>query len=273
MNNFFTRTLTALFFVIVMVGSTLLGQTVFSGLLLIIVILGLNEFITLVSDENIQPALWPTIVGGGIIYSTFAAHAMGLIPSTALVIILPAIFILFIFELWRNKANPFTNIALSLTAVIYIALPLGLMMYFFDPLIISGPYHYGIVLGFLIILWLNDTGAYLVGSVVGKHKLFERISPGKTWEGSVGGAVSALLTAWGLSFIFRQLDASQWMILAVIVVVTGTLGDLVESMLKRSLGIKDSGNILPGHGGILDRFDAVLLSVPFVFVYLALFCR
>lgn len=273
MNNFFTRTLTALFFVIAMVGSALLGQTVFSGLLLIIVIFGIHEFISLVSDENTQPALWPTLVSGGIIYGTFAAHAMGLVASTSLFIIFPAVFILFIIELWRNKANPFTNIALSLTAVIYIALPFGLMMYFFDPLVISGPYHYGVVLGFLVILWLNDTGAYLVGSVVGKHKLFERISPGKTWEGSVGGAASALLTAWGLSFIFRQLDVRQWLILAVIIVITGTLGDLVESLFKRSLGIKDSGNILPGHGGILDRFDAVLLSVPFVFVYLALFCR
>ena len=273
MNNFFTRTLTALFFVIAMVGSALLGQTVFSGLLLIIVIFGVNEFISLVTDENIQPALWPTIIAGGIIYSTFAAHAMGLIGATGLLIIIPAVFILFILELWRNKANPFTNIALSLTAVIYIALPLGLMMYFFDPLIISGPYHYGIVLGFLLILWLNDTGAYLVGSVIGKHKLFERISPGKTWEGCIGGALSALLTAWGLSFIFKQLDLWQWLILAVLILISGTLGDLVESMLKRSLGIKDSGNVLPGHGGILDRFDAVLLSVPFVFVYLALFCR
>jgi len=108
---------------------------------------------------------------------------------------------------------------------------------------------------------------------VGKHKLFERLSPGKTWEGSAGGAIFALLTAWGLSFVFHQLDLMQWMLLSLILIITGTLGDLVESMLKRSLGIKDSGDILPGHGGLLDRFDAVLLSAPFVFVYLALFCQ
>jgi phosphatidate cytidylyltransferase len=162
---------------------------------------------------------------------------------------------------------------MSLMAVVYISLPLGLLMFFFNPVVMSGPFHYGKALGFLVILWLNDTGAYLVGSLIGKHKLFERISPGKTWEGSAGGALFALLTAWGLSFIFKQLDVSQWMILSLIIVVTGTLGDLVESMLKRSLALKDSGDILPGHGGILDRFDAVLLSAPFVFVYLALFCR
>jgi phosphatidate cytidylyltransferase len=147
------------------------------------------------------------------------------------------------------------------------------MIYFFDPATLSGPYHYGVVLGFLVILWLNDTGAYFVGSLIGKHKLFERISPGKTWEGSAGGAFFAVLTAWGISFIFKQLDGMQWMILAILIVISGTLGDLVESMLKRSLGIKDSGTILPGHGGLLDRFDAVLLSAPFVFVYLVLISR
>jgi phosphatidate cytidylyltransferase len=272
-NNFYTRTLTAVFFVIAMVGSVLLGQNVFSVLLLIITVLGLNEFVTIVSSDKIQPALWPTLISGGITYTVFAANAMGLVGASALLAVLPLIFLLFIIELFRNKPNPFVNVAMSLMAVVYISLPLGLLMFFFNPVVMSGPFHYGKALGFLVILWLNDTGAYLVGSLIGKHKLFERISPGKTWEGSAGGALFALLTAWGLSFIFKQLDVSQWMILSLIIVVTGTLGDLVESMLKRSLALKDSGDILPGHGGILDRFDAVLLSAPFVFVYLALFCR
>ena len=273
MNNFTTRTFTAVIFVVVMLGSVLLGQNVFSVLLLIITLLSLNEFITIVSGEKIQPALWPTLFAGGITYSILAANAMGFLPTDRTLVIIPLIFLLFIVELWRNKPNPFTNISMSVLGIIYIALPFGLMMYFFDPVVLSGPYHYGIVLGFLVILWLNDTGAYFVGSLIGKHKLFERISPGKTWEGSAGGAVFAILTAWGLSFLFTQLDVVHWIFLSLIIVITGTLGDLVESMLKRSLGIKDSGNILPGHGGMLDRFDAVLLSAPFVFVYLALFCR
>jgi phosphatidate cytidylyltransferase len=272
-NNLATRSLTAVFFVIVMVGSVLLGQTVFAVLFFIITVLSLNEFVSLVSDAELQPALWPTLIIGLITYSTLATHAMGLMPTEGILLIIPALFILFIIELWRNKKNPFTNIAISLIGVTYIALPFGLMMYFFDPVFVSGPLHYGIVIGFLFILWLNDTGAYFVGSLIGKHKLFERISPGKTWEGSLGGALFAMLTAWGLSFVFRQLDTTHWIILSIIIVITGSLGDLVESMLKRSLGIKDSGNILPGHGGLLDRFDAVLLSTPFVFVYLALFCR
>jgi phosphatidate cytidylyltransferase len=256
-----------------MVGSALLGQNVFSGLLLIVTIYSLNEFISLVENEKYQPSKWATLLFGGLTYSALAAHAMGLIAVSGIIVIIPFIFLFFLIELWRNKANPFINIALSITAVAYIAIPFGLMIYFFDPVVLSGPLHYGIVLGFLVILWLNDTGAYFVGSLIGKHKLFERISPGKTWEGSAGGALFALLTGWGLSFIFKQLDVSQWLLLAILIVITGTLGDLVESMLKRSLGIKDSGNILPGHGGLLDRFDAVLLSAPFVFVYLAFFCR
>ena len=273
MNNLATRSLTAVFFVIAMVGSALLGQNVFSGLLLIVTLYSLYEFITLVENEQNQPSRWATLLVGGITYIALAAHAMGLIAATGIIVIIPFIFLIFLLELWRNKVKPFINIALSITAVVYIAIPFGLMMYFFDPVVLSGPLHYGVVLGFLFILWLNDTGAYFVGSLIGKHKLFERISPGKTWEGSAGGALFALLTAWGLSFIFKQLDVLQWMVLAIVTVITGTLGDLVESMLKRSLGIKDSGNILPGHGGLLDRFDAVLLSAPFVFVYLAFFCR
>jgi len=256
-----------------MVGSALLGQTVFSVLLFIITVLSLNEFIALVSNDEVQPSLWPVLVTGGFTYVVLAANAMGIIAADKLFIILPFFSVLFIAELWRGKKNPFSNIALSLLGIIYIALPFGLIMYFFNPQIISGPMHYGVVLGFLLILWLNDTGAYFVGSLIGKHKLFERISPGKTWEGSAGGALFAVLTAWGLSFVFTQLDALHWIILSLIIAVTGTLGDLVESMLKRSLGIKDSGNILPGHGGLLDRFDAVLLSAPFVFVYLAFFSR
>jgi len=272
-NNLATRSLTAVFFVIVMVGSAILGQTVFAFLLFFLTLLSLNEFIEIITNEKNQPARWPVIVAGGIVYSTFAANAIGLLSQEWILVVIPVVFLLFIIELWRNKVNPFTNIAIGLLGILYIAFPFGLVLYFFNPNTSSGVLHYGVVLGFFLILWLNDTGAYFVGSLIGRNKLFERISPGKTWEGSAGGTVFALLTAWGLSFVFPQLSFIQWVLLALIVVITGTLGDLVESMLKRSLGIKDSGTLLPGHGGMLDRFDAVFISAPFVFVYLALFCR
>lgn len=272
-NNLATRTLTAVFFVVAMVGSALLGQNVFAVLLLILTVMSLIEFVNIITSESIQPALWPTVATGSVVYGFFTANAMDMLTAEWLLAVIPFIFLPFITELWRNKPNPFGNIAFGLLGVVYIAFPLSLVMYFFDPVTLSGPLHYGIVLGFFLVLWLNDTGAYFIGSVFGKHKLFERISPSKTWEGSLGGAVFALLTAWGLSFVFLQLTVLQWIIFAAIIVITGSLGDLVESMLKRSLGIKDSGTFLPGHGGLLDRFDAVFIAAPFVFVYLALFCR
>lgn len=120
------------------------------------------------------------------------------------------------------------------------------------------------------MLWTNDTGAYLAGRFFGKHKLFERISPKKTWEGSIGGGILTIGVAFILSVYFTNLDQTNWIVLAILVAVFGGLGDLVESMLKRSLNIKDSGNLLPGHGGILDRFDGLLLSIPFIYSYLYL---
>jgi phosphatidate cytidylyltransferase len=133
---------------------------------------------------------------------------------------------------------------------------------------IQGSFNPYIPLGFLIILWSNDTGAYLAGKSFGKHKLFERISPNKTWEGFVGGLILALFVGFNLAQYFGGLERWQWAVMAVIIAVFGTLGDLVESMLKRTLGVKDSGNILPGHGGLMDRFDGLLLAAPLVFLFL-----
>ena len=131
---------------------------------------------------------------------------------------------------------------------------------------------YGVLFGYFGILWISDTGAYLVGSAIGKHRLFERISPKKSWEGSIGGAIFALGGAALCWYLFGDILLWQWFVLGLIIVIIGTLGDLVESLFKRSLGVKDSGSILPGHGGMLDRFDAVFISAPFVFAYLMIIC-
>jgi phosphatidate cytidylyltransferase len=272
-SNFWQRTATAIIFVVIMVGSVLLGQMVFAFLLLIITFLGLQEFYRLVSGEAVQPFVQPSVWAGCTVYAMLALNALELLAIEWFLALIPLLFMLFIAELWRVKVNPLMNIAISLTGIFYIAVPFGLMIYFFNPSVGSGLAHYGLVLGYLFILWLNDTGAYLIGSFLGKRKLFERISPKKTWEGSIGGAILAMLTGWIFSLLKTGFNLEQWLIIAAIVVVTGTLGDLVESMFKRSQNIKDSGNIMPGHGGILDRFDAVLLSVPFVFLYLAFFLQ
>jgi phosphatidate cytidylyltransferase len=129
----------------------------------------------------------------------------------------------------------------------------------------------GIIVGFFILLWTNDSGAYLVGITIGRHRLMERISPKKSWEGFLGGTILALLVAWLLSGWLGVIDSWEWLIVSVIISIAGTYGDLVESMLKRSLGVKDSGTIMPGHGGFLDRFDSAIISFPLVFLFISLF--
>jgi phosphatidate cytidylyltransferase len=151
--------------------------------------------------------------------------------------------------------------------IIYVALPFSLMHV---AVFSQGVYLFPIVFGFLFILWANDTGAYFAGTAFGKTKLFERISPKKSWEGSLGGSILAFVMAGVMAHFFPQLPAWHWMIMAVIVVIAGTYGDLVESLFKRSIDIKDSGSLIPGHGGFLDRFDGLLLSMPFVSCFLAL---
>jgi phosphatidate cytidylyltransferase len=158
--------------------------------------------------------------------------------------------------------------AFTLLGIIYIALPLSLLNCFFSPWAIPHKPDFAFLLGYFVLLWLNDTGAYLMGKATGKHLLFQRISPKKTWEGIAGGFIAGLLAAWGLSRFFTQLSPVHWLIMAVLIILFGTFGDLVESMLKRSMQVKDSGNLLPGHGGVLDRFDGVLLSAPVVYIYI-----
>jgi phosphatidate cytidylyltransferase len=193
------------------------------------------------------------------------------ITFTAPVVVLLLVFMIFIFELFRNSKKPFHNIAFTITGIFYVTVPFSLFIYIGANMGMDGSYHSHIGLGFLYLLWASDTGAYLIGSKFGKHRLFESISPKKSWEGSIGGAAAALLIAFIISKFLTDLKLADWMIVAAIIVITGTLGDLVESMLKRSVGIKDSGRIFPGHGGMLDRFDGLLLAVPFVFFYLYFF--
>jgi phosphatidate cytidylyltransferase len=129
----------------------------------------------------------------------------------------------------------------------------------------------GIVVGFFLLIWANDTGAYLSGISFGRHKLFERISPKKTWEGFIGGLILAVLVSWLVSGWLGVVGKFNWVVIAALISIAGTYGDLVESMLKRSLGVKDSGKIMPGHGGFLDRFDSAIISFPLVYLFISLF--
>ncbi len=267
MNNFFTRALTGAAFVTILIGSILFGANTFIALFLIITIIGVWEFYTLAEKGQNHPQKITGTLLSITLFLSNASVCIGYFDERILIINIPILFSIFIIELYLKDTNPFRNIAFTILGVIYVALPFSLLNY----IVFEGTFFDSeILLGFFLILWANDTGAYLAGLTMGKRKLFERISPKKTWEGSIGGAVFSFIVAFVVSKYLSDLRLIDWMVIAFILVVIGTLGDLVESLYKRSKNVKDSGNILPGHGGILDRFDSLLLSTPFVFSYLML---
>ena len=178
---------------------------------------------------------------------------------------------LIIRELYLKRANPAGNWAFAVLSQLYVALPfalLNILAFHYSPAEGSVSYNPILPLAVFVFLWLSDTGAYCVGSLIGKHRLFERVSPKKSWEGSIGGGIFAIASSFVFAHFWPIMPVWQWAGLSMVVVVFGTWGDLTESLLKRQLGVKDSGNILPGHGGLLDRFDSALLAIPAAVIYL-----
>lgn len=215
---------------------------------------------------NIEKIVMATI--GTVIYFIIGIVALNMVNIKYLVLILPILFSIFVKELFNSQSpSPFVRLTLNITAIIYISIPFGLINFIAN---LNGVFSPNIILGILLLIWINDSVAYLVGSKIGKTPLFKRVSPKKTWEGTIGGAVGCLLAPFALAYFFTDFDYSTWLALSIIVMFTATIGDLVESLLKRSVLVKDSGNLMPGHGGVLDRFDAIIFSIPFVFTYLYL---
>jgi phosphatidate cytidylyltransferase len=215
-------------------------------------------------------------VAGVYFFFAMAGYNSGLTPATVFIPYLVSIIYLLIAELYLIHEDPISNWAYTMMSQIYIALPFSLLnVLAFRSAGSDIQYTYLIPLSVFVFLWINDTGAYLCGSLLGKNKLFPRISPGKSWEGSIGGGllvVAVAILVWYLTEKYEVnelgLNAYEWAGLGLTVVIFGTWGDLVESLFKRTLGIKDSGNILPGHGGMLDRFDSSLIAIPAAVVYL-----
>lgn len=272
-----TRAITGFFFVIVMVASNLLGQYVFSAFFLILSSFCLYEFYGLVKQHTAQPNVLMGLLNGILLFTAFTLIAWAnhySLPDLhnhlgySLLFLVPVTFGgIFIAELFRNIEKPFNNIAFT---VIGIALTIVPFIFFQAIAYLHGDFNFHYPLAFLIMLWGNDTGAYLSGRAFGKHKLFERHSPKKTWEGFIGGVLISAGIALIISRFYSEMTWYQWVIMAVIIGTFGTMGDLVESMFKRSINVKDSGGILPGHGGLLDRFDGLFIAVPVVYTYLYL---
>ena len=276
MKGLIRRLSTAVIFVLVMLIGLYGGQIPFVALFALITALCLWEFLVMVLVKFTRRDLFRLVLG---VFFGLTPFALATILQLELVqfqddfiiftsiLFFPFVFTAFIYELIAKSETPFVNVAFMVLAMIYIGAPFALLDFIaFD----DGKFYANTVFGLLLMTWANDTGAYLVGSKIGKHKLLPRISPGKTIEGSVGGVLTTLLVAVVLSFVFdnEELRMIDWLVLGLIVAIFGSLGDLVESMLKRSVGVKDSGNLLPGHGGMLDRFDAFIFLLPFAAAYI-----
>lgn len=270
MNNFFKRLLTSIFFTGTLLGCILYSQYTFFILFLIIALLTLREFYVIIGVDGIKPQWSTGLITTACLLISSALVLIKILNPTWLIVNIPILFLCFIYELYTKSEKPFSNIAFTIFGVIYIGVPFSMLILL--PFLSNENqlYHPYLVFGYFLLLWANDTGAYLAGMAFGKRKLFERISPKKSWEGSIGGVLSTLIIAWCCSKWFPEMSYLSWNIIGLLISITGNFGDLAESLLKRSLNIKDSGNILPGHGGLLDRFDALLVSVPFVVTYLLL---
>ncbi len=243
------------------------------ALFAVIVVLGLSEYYSIISYQNHKPQRFVGIIFGLFILLTnflIAYHNANFLLLVTY--FLPMVYMA-IYELYRKSEHPFINMALTLFGVLYIAVPFGTINYLVYNELYNFEYNPHILIAVLVLIWTNDSGAYIVGSLIGKHKLFPRISPKKTWEGSIGGAVFAIVASVIIAQYITEIHWGHWIVIGILTVVFSTYGDLTESMLKRKANIKDSGNILPGHGGILDRFDSLLMTAPIVLLYIVFFVK
>lgn len=268
MNKFsdlLVRALTALVGAFVMLFCIVYGQWTFFGLFLFILIFSVREYTRMVQLPKPQAA-WLHLISVAI-FTLFFLYMAGFLVPKYLFGLIPLASLGLYLQLYLKDEKPLRSMAMLYLGIGYIILPFSLLSAIaFHPL----TYEPFLIVGLVGLTWCMDTGAYFFGSAFGKHKLFERVSPKKSWEGAIGGVVLAMVGAWVLSLFLDQLTQSQWLMAGALIAITGIFGDLVESFIKRVGLTKDSGNSIPGHGGFLDRFDSLVFSIPFFLFFLKL---
>ncbi|MBQ9439291.1 MAG: phosphatidate cytidylyltransferase [Paludibacteraceae bacterium] len=267
--NIVVRTISGAVFVGLIIGALLVPSSVPFGILFsLLMMLAVREFHTLTNDKHqADVGPWVGMLGGLLLFVGEYLLQEGDYPMPWAVAVLEVAYPMFIagfviYQIFGKRENPVRSIAYFVAGQVVIAYPFALLCSLYNkPLLL---------LAVFVTIWVNDTWAYLFGTMLGKHKMIPRVSPGKSWEGFVGGAVMSLLTGWLCSLVMPEYSVWMWMLFAEVIVVFGTLGDLTESLFKRTLGVKDSGNLIPGHGGVLDRLDSTLLAVPAMHILLTI---
>ncbi len=278
LKNFIVRTLSGAVMLAVVLGAILASEWSFIALMAVITLGGIWEFYNFAQKAGYQPMKLLGLFGGMMIFaiaiSLFVLFAtkdstndslFAIIFGMAIITLLLLVPLMFICELYRKSPTPIANIGSTLMGMLYVAFPLSLLI-LIPALLGNGVWNPWIVIFYIFIIWANDVFAYLFGITLGRHRLFERISPKKSWEGFFGGLLGAMAMGYVASLVLEA-NAMTWIGLALVAAIAGVFGDLVESLFKRSVDLKDSGNFIPGHGGWLDRFDALIFSAPFAFVY------
>ena len=272
MKVFVKRSLTGIAFAAVMLAGIIIHQYVFAIVFTAFLLLTLREFYKISENIGYEPSSKIGLICGFLLFTIFFLAASRVIPQNYIYLSILIPLATLLPDLFDKRKNGFKNSMITLAGLIYIALPFSLLSFIIIPENGSEPEFYPwVLIGVFLIIWMYDSMAYVFGSWLGKHKICERISPKKSWEGLIGGAVFAVIMGIVNSVFFHELSIISWIVIAIIIVAFGTSGDFFESKLKREAGVKDSGNILPGHGGMLDRFDTVLFAVPVIYVWINLF--
>ena len=271
MKKLITRSITGAVLVLVMLTAVIFSEYSYALLFLFILMGAITEFSQLFKQSSAKPNVWLTYLVSAALFATTYFAARGSLEPKYFFGILPLFLVIMAAELYRKKEKPVENISIAVFSIVYLALPLSMINFLVFPAQIPGTgYSPKLLVALFALIWIYDSGAYLVGVSIGRHRLFERISPKKSWEGAIGGTLTAILASWMISGFVPEINLIHWIVLSILIVVSSTFGDLTESMFKRYFGIKDSGSILPGHGGLLDRFDSLFFAAPVVVTYLKL---